>query len=168
MPGNQIRVKAAKPRREAMRGLIRVRTKTSDMRWTTRLLFRCTTISDPLAATSSCHDLPCHRRALSIAFYFRLSPRQPRATLKTKMNGGLCGPPFIEARVFRRAADRNRRLPLQISSISRLKPRRVRGMADADNRQSHLTAALQSTTSRHGQETRNQSQRRIRLFQRLL
>jgi hypothetical protein len=30
------------------------------------------------------HDLPCHRRAKVLAFYFRLSPCQPRATLKTK------------------------------------------------------------------------------------
>jgi len=29
-------------------------------------------------------DLPCHRKAPSIEFYSRLSPRQPRVTLKTK------------------------------------------------------------------------------------
>jgi hypothetical protein len=29
------------------------------------------------------HELPCHRGAQAIAFYLRLSPRQPRATLKT-------------------------------------------------------------------------------------
>lgn len=42
-------------------------------------------------------------------FYFRLSPHQPRATLKTKMDGGLFGPPFIEARI---SADSKRGAPV--------------------------------------------------------
>jgi hypothetical protein len=29
-------------------------------------------------------DLPCHRRAKVLAFYFKLLPCQPRATLKTQ------------------------------------------------------------------------------------
>ncbi|MCD9107198.1 hypothetical protein [Bradyrhizobium japonicum] len=32
----------------------------------------------------SVNDLPCHAMAQVIVFYSRLSPRQPRATLKTK------------------------------------------------------------------------------------
>ena len=47
----------------------------------------------------SVNDLPCHGMSQIIVFYSRLSPRQPRATLKTKINGGLRGPPFVEARV---------------------------------------------------------------------
>jgi hypothetical protein len=47
----------------------------------------------------SANDLPCHGMAPVLIFYSRLSPRQPRATLKTKINGGLRGPPFVEARV---------------------------------------------------------------------
>jgi hypothetical protein len=47
----------------------------------------------------SANELPCHGMAQVINFYSRLSPRQPRATLKTKINGGPRGPPFVEARV---------------------------------------------------------------------
>jgi hypothetical protein len=36
------------------------------------------------------HDLPCHVLMMGLAFYYRLLPRQPRATPKPKINGGLC------------------------------------------------------------------------------
>ncbi len=39
-------------------------------------------ISAALAATQRCADLPCLGRTQVIIFYFRLSPCQPRATLK--------------------------------------------------------------------------------------
>jgi hypothetical protein len=87
------------------------------------------------------NDLPCHHMAKVLAFYFRLLPCQPRATLKTKIDGGLGGPPFIEVRILRvRIGPEATRasIPKQAFSIAFA----VNSASDGTrNAQSHLTAA---------------------------
>lgn len=87
MPGNRSPVKAAKPRPLPRGG------KNDEQSGSCSRTIASTHIERDAAIDAYLirwlrhrrrHDLPCHRMAPSITFYSRLSPCQPRATLKTK------------------------------------------------------------------------------------